>query len=117
MIEDIFALVDFNNYDDYSFMFIKIEEEDKNKFREFCKDTQGFGFQESLTIRAWVNSIELEIIDENDYPPEIKTIQEYQNYIKDALDELDEMKEHHYLFGKRDKFVKLLEYKFLDVKN
>jgi len=116
MNNDIFALVDYANYGEYNFMFIKIKKYDKEKFREFIKDTNGFGFTESLTIRGWITSIEVETTDENGYELEIKTIQEYQKYSKYELDMLDEMKEHHYLFGKRDKFVKLLEYKFLDVK-
>ena len=108
-----YAFVDYGDWEDYNFMFIKIHTEYKEKFRNFCKDTMKFGWNDEITIKAWVSTVKPEV--NNDEDIDIWTIQEFQEDIRKNLEMLDRMGERHYLFGKREKFVKLLEYEFTKV--
>lgn len=107
----IYALVKREDYDYIDYFFIKIKEVDRLKFKGFAKDTRGFGWDGEITIKAWVKELYLEV-DEYFDVMRVSTIDEYKEEINDQLESLSSMGDRHYLKGKEDYFIKLLNYNF-----
>lgn len=108
----IYALVENVEYDIINHFFIKIKESDKNKFRKFVEDTRHFGWMEELTIIAWTKAVVLET-NEDESLVSIQTIDEYkENYLKNMLKSIKTLGDRHYLKGKEEYFIKLLNYNF-----
>lgn len=115
MKNNCYALITYGSYENVAHEFIKIDESEKEKFKQYCLDSQKIHGSngESLELLCFVYDIE--VCSKNDYDVYILTVHELQKRIQEDLDRLDEMKEQHYLYrhNVRNWFIKLLEYKWL----
>lgn len=110
----IYVLVESGEYEDQYNFFIKIKEVDRLKFKDFARHTKGFGWQDAITIRAWIKELYLEA-DEYFDVMEVLTINEYKEILKEVLERMDTMGNRHYLKGKEEYFIKLLNYEFHNI--
>lgn len=104
----IYALVDYGYYDWYSFVFIKLNKKDKNKFISYCKDSQlinGDGI-ETLNLLCWAYDVELFKYSYR-VTPLIITIQQHQRFIEDIIS--------NSTLEVEPNLNKLLNYVFIDV--
>lgn len=108
-MKNIYAFVDYGAYEDYGVVLIKVSEEDKDKFKDFCEDARKFiDWEKQIIIQAWIENIELE----KESSLKVLTIQEYQNKINNDLElELIEIESS----DDRDKLIELLKYEFITV--
>lgn len=107
-MENIYTFVDYGLYE-YGVILIKINKEDKEKFKDFCESSRKFvDWEKQIIIQAWVENIELE----KESSLKVLTIQEYQNKINDDL-ELALMEIEN--SNDRDKLIGLLKYEFIPV--
>ena len=113
---NIFAIVDYGRYpDEYNFEFIKIDKRDKEKFTQFCKQSEViYGQEESLALRGWAQEVESVVGNDG---VDILTIKEHMERVRQSVALIDKKREHHYLFEKKDMVADLLKYEFLEVRS
>ena len=112
MQEYIYAIVNYGQYEDTMYDFIKIHKNDKEKFMQYCNQSKKIcGDEESIELQGWVDNVEL-LKDADLY---IMSIKEHQNRIKKSVELIDNMQERHYLFKRRELVADLLKYDFIEI--
>lgn len=111
MKEFVYGLVRYGEYEGTQYDFIKIREHEKDKFKQYCLDSQLIHGSNGESIELILWAYDIENVN-NDYDVGVLTIQERQERVKYDLNLLDKMGDRHYLKGKRDLFIKLLEYEW-----
>lgn len=105
----IYALIEQGRYvEEYHVNIIKINKNDKDKFIKFCEDTKGFNWDEEMNIIAFMDNVEL---FQKDFG--VDSIKEIIGGIKSDLDFINEMKEEHCNYKRKDRIEKLLDYDFI----
>jgi hypothetical protein len=104
----IYAIAEHGTYDEWSYILVKLDEKNKEKFAEYCKQSKTIDERPmwALDLTHWVKDVE--IIDRSS--DNIITTQEIDKMIEKELEYIDELKEHHYLYEKKDLILELLEF-------
>lgn len=116
----LYAIIETGEYEGNHICIYKINKSDKDKFINFCKDSEGLSYCESEDIRLILFCENVELIKNRYLSYKVETTKTLLKELKEAYDSIFEFKTH-WVNSSEEKdliistYEKLLSYEFLEV--